>query len=170
LSCYTPVSVHKETQTATTVSKVERPVNRSDAPIYDTTQLQIQVVHNPKHASTYGVKLINLDTIHTLKIQKVKLGFTEKIYSANCQLQESEFGGIFEFCVIKPNYDSIFALEILGTMPSKLKCEVHYMVDHVKKINYTESVEIISCVIGFTPGLAPKHDNTPCIWAIGWGQ
>jgi hypothetical protein len=170
LSCHTPVSVHKETQTATTVSAAERPVKSSNAPIYDTTQLQIQVVHNPKYATTYGVKLINLDTTHALKIQKVKLGRTEKIYSENCQRQDPELEGFFEFCVIKPNYDSVFALEVVSTTAPMLKCEVHYIVNQVKKINYTETVDTISCIIGFPPGIASQYDKGRCFWALGWGQ
>lgn len=166
LSCHTPVSVHKETP----ISMAERPVNSSDVPIHDTTQLQIQVVHNPKHASTYGVKLINLDTTHALKIQKVKLGRTEKIYSENCQRQDPESEGFFEFCVIKPNYDSVFALEVVSTTAPMLKCEVHYIVNQVKKINYTETVDTISCIIGFPPGIASQYDNGRCFWALGWGQ
>jgi hypothetical protein len=137
---------------------------------HDTIGLQIQVVHNPKYPTTYGVKLLNTDTIHTVKIQKVKLGRTEKIYPAHCQLNESPFGGIFEFCVIKPQYDSIFALELLDSTASKLKCEVYYTSGQVKKMNSTEVVERIDCLIGFSHGVAPKEESSACIWSIGWGQ
>jgi hypothetical protein len=136
--------------------------------IYDTTELQIQVVHNPKYATTYGIKLINKDTIHTLRIQKVKLGSTEKNYLEDCQRNESEFGGIFEFCVLKPQYDSIFALEVSDS--TRLKCEVYYTNGSVSKRNATEVVEMIACMIGFSYGIASHSITSPCIWSIGWGQ
>ncbi|MEN9609429.1 MAG: hypothetical protein RLZZ628_243 [Bacteroidota bacterium] len=160
LFCYRPPLVKN-------VTLVHQNVVLPTVPVYDTTELQIKVLHNPKYPTTYGIQFFNLDTNHFLKIQKVRFGTLEKIYSDSCQIQPKlPLKTDFEYCFIEPNGTSRFAMEVANETRFKLKCEVYYTINQHQKMNYIDTVYIISCRIGITPGAVPEPGED-CVWSIG---
>jgi hypothetical protein len=158
LSCYVPPLTHKGTLTE---KRMPIPIS-----IYDTTELAIKIVYNPKDSTTYGIQLRNVAKTFDIKIQKISFGDIEKTYPDSChivRLDKEED----EFCLIQPSTFSRFAMHLSTKTPFNLKgCKVYYTINHIKKMNYSNCVEIIDCLIGFYPGAAPEPEQL-CIWAMG---
>lgn len=160
-SCYAP-SVIKDGVAFEATRK-----NIQIEPVYDTSALIVKVVHNPKYANVCGVELISKNVKQSLKIEKVRLGGSEKVYSDTCDHQPVSLV-IFEHCLLSPtNSSSRFGMQIKDIHQSK--CEVYYIIDQVQKVTSTNVIEIIPCRLGMNSGIVRfiQKGKEECIWSLG---
>jgi hypothetical protein len=138
--------------------------------LYDDTTLRMQVVHNPKNPTIYGIVLAT-ELNEPVQIEKVTLGNVVKKYGSNCEKPVQRLDPIrsYEHCVLN---NSLSKFQMICEQPQPLTCEVYYTVKGIKKKNHTQSVHTIDCTIGYssTPGIPMPPDTlrkTECIWDIG---
>ena len=170
--CDTPKEVAVRTPPKPTIDTMLRSKPVSVEPLLDTTSLRITVVHNPKYPNQYGVELTNWDTLGVIQLQKVRLGSVEKHYPTPCPPETEDQRGNredYDLCVIHDSPAARFKLWVPDPVPATLKCEVYYMLNGVRKVNYCLKVDTMPCSIGYSRGIHSEPGDE-CIWAIGMGN
>lgn len=179
ISCDIPTHAPKIVQQAQKVDTLGLPQTER---IYDTSDLEIQVVHNPQVPRVYGVQLWgkgeNRDKCCPVKIEKVVFGDLIKVYSDTCEREQREKSGSgsYDHCACIPTEETFFYSKLkLETDTQKpirpnTKCIIYYTAKKIKKMNYVDTIQTINCFIQNTPGEDDKENRTRCIWAIGTNQ
>ncbi|MEO0044140.1 MAG: hypothetical protein RL329_3588 [Bacteroidota bacterium] len=179
ISCNVPTHAPKIVQQA---QKVDTMGLQQTERIYDTSDLDIQVVHNPQVPRVYGIQLhgkgADWDKCCPVKIEKVVFGDLIKVYSDTCEREQREKYGsvIYDYCACIPTEETFFYSKFkLETDPQKpirpnTKCVIYYTAKKIKKMNYVDTIHIIDCFIENTPGQEDLRRPKRCIWDIGVNQ
>jgi hypothetical protein len=139
------------------------PIVRDSTMQYDTSDLAITIVHNPKFA--YGVEVRSKNATLPITIRKIMFAAGEVNYSTGCESKPYSKCSS-EYCYLPTlNSASRLPFYLNGEGYSKPLCKVYYQVGKRTKIAAADSVSLISCKIEAAPGM--PEPNYPCYWLNG---